>query len=91
MLMQSVGLACNSIDDHKLKNAVTKYNSISDVLKLADANRAVRSACLDAVEPVKMLLNKITATLQLKEKKFVLGTPANSDELADLWRCLSLS
>ena len=68
---------------------LTKCNSISDVRKLADANPAARSACLDAVEPVKLLLNKITARLQLKEKKFVLGTPATSNELANLWQCLS--
>ena len=86
--LQSVGLTRNSIDDHDIENAVTKCNSISEIRKLADANPAVRSACLDAVEPVKMLLNKITARLQLKEK-FVLGTPATFDELADLWQYLS--
>ena len=48
----------------------------------------MRPASLDAVEPVKFLLTKITERLQLKEKKFVMGTPAVSDELDDLWKPL---
>ena len=51
----------------------------------------MRIACLDAVEPIKVLLNRITARLQMKEKKFTLGTPAASDELDDLWKCLFIN
>ena len=81
--LHSVGLARNSISDDSIEKAVTKCNSISDVRKLAEQNSAVRPACLDAVEPVKLLLTRITERLQLKDKKFTLGTPATTDELAN--------
>ena len=81
--LHSVGLARNSISDDSIEKAVTKRNSISDVRKLAEQNSAVRPACLDAVEPVKLLLTRITEILQLKDKKFTVGTPATHDELAN--------
>ena len=86
--LQSVGLARNAVDDKDIEDAVMKCKSISDVQKLAEVNPAVRPACLDAVEPIKVLLNRITARLQLQVKKFTLGT-TTSDELDDLWKCLS--
>ena len=87
--LQSVGLARNAVDDKDIEDAVMKCKSISDVQKLAEVNPAVRPACLDAVEPIKVLLNRITARLQLQVKKFTLGTTTTSDELDDLWKCLS--
>lgn len=60
--LQSAGLACNAVTDNDIDDAVRKPNSISDVQKsMAEANPAVRSACLDAVEPVQLLLSRITA------------------------------
>ena len=70
--LQSVGLARNSISDESIEKGVTKCNSISDVRKLAERNPIVRPGCLDAVEPVKLLLTRITERLQLKEKKFTV-------------------
>ena len=87
--LQSVGLARNAVDDKDIEDAVMKCKSISDVQKLAEVNPAVRPACLDAVEPIKVLLNRITARLQLQVKKFTLGTTTTSDELDDLLKCLS--
>ena len=87
--LQSVGLARNTVNDKDIEDTVTKRNSVSDVRKLDKSNPAVRPACLDAVEPVKLLLTKITERLQLKDKKFTLGNPATTDELDDLWKCLS--
>ena len=81
--LQSVDLARNTINNKDVEETVTKCNSISDIRKLAQNNPAVR---LDAVEPVKLLLIQITERLQLKEKKFTVGTPATTDELNDLWK-----
>ena len=67
--LRSVGLTRNAVDDEDIKDAVMKCKSISDVQKLAEANPAARPACLDAVDPIKVLLNRITARLQLKGKK----------------------
>ena len=56
--LQSVGLAHNGVDDKDIEDTVMKCKSISDVRKLAEANPAVRPACLDAVEPIKVLVKE---------------------------------
>lgn len=87
--LQSVGLAREVISNEDVEEAVGKCNNMSEILKLAEDNPEVRLACLDAVEPVKLLLARITQRLQLKDKKFSVGTPATPSDLDGLWKCLS--
>ena len=87
--LQSVGLAREVISNEDIEEAVGKCNNMSEIRKLAENNPEVRPACLDAVEPVKLLLTRITQRLQLKDKKFSVGTPAAPSDLDDVWKCLS--
>ena len=88
--LQSVGLAREVISNEEIEGAVGKCNNMSEVQKLAEDNPEVRPAGLDAVELVKLLLTRITERLQLKDKKFSVGTPATPGDLDDVWKCLSL-
>lgn len=67
---------------------MTKCNSTSNIRKLAEGNTEDRPACLDVVEPVKLLQTRVSKQLQLTEK-FGVGAIATADILDNLWKCLS--
>ena len=64
-------------------------NSLKALLKVTQGKPQFRDVCLDALAPVKVLLNDVVRRLELKEKKFEVFTAATENELNEFWTSLS--
>ena len=76
--LQSVGLARAKMDDD-MEAAIQGSNSVAEIRRVAAEKENLRTALLDSIAPVKVLLSTITQRFQLKEKKFTVETAAPSD------------
>lgn len=55
------------------------------IRKAAGKNPELRSAVLDSVAPVKILLSTIFQRLELKGQKFSIFSPASEEDLVQMW------
>ena len=62
-----------------------RCNSLKALRKVAEKKPECRSACLDSVAPVKVILSDMVRHLELKEKKFEVFTAATQEELDAFW------
>ena len=55
------------------------------IRELALKKPSIKESLLDAVSPVKVTLADIAQRLELKSRKFSIGTAATEAEISDLW------
>ena len=70
------------------EEAIKSCNSVGEIRRVA-AQNSLCEELLDSIEPVKVLLTKITERLQLKDKKFKVIQSASRELLAKVWSCLN--
>ncbi|KAL5491017.1 hypothetical protein EMCRGX_G016231 [Ephydatia muelleri] len=63
------------------EEAIKSCNSVGEIRRVA-AQNSLCEELLDSIEPVKVLLTKITERLQLKDKKFKVIQSASRELLA---------
>lgn len=84
MGLQSVGLM-RTVCSSDIEGELTKCNSLTDIRKVAGTVPQLRSAVLDSVSPVKVLLTNVFQRLELKEKKFSIFTSATPEDIDTFW------
>ena len=70
------------------EEAIKSCNSVAEIRRV-EAQNNFPEDMLDCIEPVRILLTKITERLQLKDKKFKVIQSASRELLAKLWSCLN--
>ena len=65
-----------------------RCSSLKALRKVAERKPEFRSACLDSVALVKVILSDMVRRLELKEKKFEVFTAATQEELDAFWTVL---
>ena len=58
---------------------------MSQIRELSLKKPPIKESLLDSVSPVKVILADIAQRLELKGKKFSVGTAASEAEISDLW------
>ena len=86
--LQALALARAKMPD-EMEALAKNCNSLKALLKVAQGKPQFRDACLDALAPVKVLLNDVVCRLELKEKNFEVFTAATENELNEFWTSLS--
>ena len=82
--MQSVGLARRQLEQEE-ETEIQRCTTMSQVRELALKKPSIKKSLLDAVSPVKVTLADIAQRLELKGRKFSIGTAATEAEISDLW------
>ena len=85
--LQAVALAREKMPD-EMEVEAARCNSLKALRKVAERNPEFRSACLDSVAPVKVILSDMVRCLELKEKKFEVFTAAIQEKLDAFWTIL---
>ena len=85
--LQTVALAREKMPD-EMEAEAARCNSLEALRKVAERKPEFRSACLDSVAPVKVILSDMVRRLELKEKKFEVFTAATQEELDAFWTVL---
>ena len=87
MGLQSVGVARDRMVDNS-EEAIKSCNGVAK-LRIIVEKHNLREDILDSIEPVKVLLSKITERLQLKDKKFNVMQSASEELQNEVWSCLN--
>ena len=82
--MQSVGLARRQLEQD-VETEIQRCTTMSQIRELALKKPSIKESLLDAVSPVKLTLADIAQRLELKGRKFSVGTAASEAEISDLW------
>ena len=82
--MQSVGLARRQLNE-EVETEIQRCTTMSQIRELALKKPSIKESLLDSVSPVKVTLADIAQRLELKGKKFSVGTAASEAEISDLW------
>ena len=86
--LQSVGLMRKEMSDTE-EALVGTCNNLSQLRKAAERTPEIRSAVLDSIEPVKILLSTVFQRLELKGQKFTMFSPASEEDLIHMWSALT--
>ena len=87
MGLQSVGVAHDRMVDSS-EEAIKSCNGVAKLRIIAEKHNLCEDI-LDSIEPVKVLLSKITERLQLKDKKFNVMQLASEELQNEVWSCLN--
>ena len=82
--MQSVGLARRQLEQEE-ETEIQRCTTMSQIRELALKKPSIKESLLDAVSPVKVTLADIAQRLELKGRRFSIGTAATEAEISDLW------
>ena len=82
--MQSVGLVRRQLNE-EVETEIQRCTTMSQIRELALKKPSIKESLLDSVSPVKVTLADIAQRLELKRKKFSVGTAASEAEISDLW------
>ena len=88
MGLQSVGLMRKKMSDED-EEAISGCNSLNQLRQAALKMPHIKEACLDSVEPVKILLQDIFGRILLKEKNIKSYQSATDEEIATFQKALS--
>ena len=82
--LQCVGLMQEKMTDEQ-EAAIASSNNLSQLRSVAEKKPEIKSAILDSIAPVKILLTTVCQRLALHEKKFAMFTAAPEEKLRDVW------
>ena len=85
--LQAVGLMRQELSDTE-EALIASSNNLSQLRNLAQKNPEIVAAVRDSIEPVKVLLSSIFQRLELHGQKFSMFTPANENDLMQMWSVL---
>lgn len=72
----------------KMEHIIKSFKSMVSTRKAADINDSFKTDLTDSLEPVKSSLNSLFEWLSLKQKNFMIGSPAYDNLNAELWQAL---
>ena len=75
--------------DETFEKEMKKCNNMGDMRKKASENESFRTASLDSVAPVKVLLSQVFQRLELKGKAIKMSTSVSQTDIDALWQSLA--
>ena len=88
--LQSVGLACNTLENPNLEKKIATCSNMSEIRKLAEKEPLIKDGLKQAVQPVKDLLEDVFSRLSLKDEPFQIFQAASEQEIDNMWKELQM-
>lgn len=82
-----IAIECRKMSD-EMEHILKSLNTMVSIRKAADKNDSFKTALTDSLEPVKSSLNSLFERLSLKQKNFMIGSPASDNLMEELWQAL---
>lgn len=87
LALQTIAIERRKMSD-QMEHIIKSLNTMVSIRKAADKNDSFKTALTDSLEPVKSSLNSLFERLSLKQKNFMIGSPASDNLMEELWQAL---
>lgn len=87
LALQTIAIERRKMSD-QMEHIIKSLNTMVSIRKAADKNDSFKTALTDSLEPVKSSLNSLFERLSLKQKNFMIGSPASENLMEELWQAL---
>lgn len=87
LALQTIAIERRKMSD-QIEHIIKSLNTMVSIRKAADKNDSFKTALTDSLEPVKSSLNSLFERLSLKQKNFMIGSPASDNLMEELWQAL---
>lgn len=87
LALQTIAIERRKMSD-QMEHIIKSLNTMVSIRKAADKNYSFKTALTDSLEPVKSSLNSLFERLSLKQKNFMIGSPASDNLMEELWQAL---
>lgn len=87
LALQTIAIERRKMSD-QMEHIIKSLNTMVSIRKAADKNDSFKTALTDSLEPVKSSLNSLFERLSLKQKNFMIGSPASDNLIEELWQAL---
>lgn len=87
LALQTIAIERRKMSD-QMEHIIKSLNTMVSIRKAADKNDSFKTALTDSLEPVKSSLNSLFERLSLKQKNFMIGSPASDNLMEELWQTL---
>lgn len=87
LALQTIAIERRKMSD-QMEHIIKSLNTMVSIRKAADKNDSFKTALTDSLEPVKSSLNSLFERLSLKQKNFMIGSPASDNLIEEMWQAL---
>lgn len=87
LALQTIAIERRKMSD-QIEHIIKSLNTMVSIRKAADKNDSFKTALTDSLEPVKSSLNSLFERLSLKQKNFMIGSPASDNLIEEMWQAL---
>lgn len=87
LALQTIAIERRKMSD-QMEHIIKSLNTMVSIRKAADKNDSFKTALTDSLEPVKNSLNSLFERLSLKQKNFMIGSPASDNLIEEMWQAL---
>lgn len=87
LALQTIAIERRKMSD-QMEHIIKSLNTMVSIRKAADKNYSFKTALTDSLEPVKSSLNSLFERLSLKQKNFMIGSPASDNLIEEMWQAL---
>lgn len=87
LALQTIAIERRKMSD-QMEHIIKSLNTTVSIRKAADKNDSFKTALTDSLEPVKSSLNSLFERLSLKQKNFMIGSPASDNLIEEMWQAL---
>lgn len=87
LALQTIAVERRKMSD-QMEHIIKSLNTMVSIRKAADKNDSFKTALTDSLEPVKSSLNSLFERLSLKQKNFMIGSPASDNLIEEMWQAL---
>lgn len=85
LALQTIAIERRKMSD-QMEHIIKSLNTMVSIRKAADKNDSFKTALTDSLEPVKSSLNSLFERLSLKQKNFMIGSPASDNLIEEMWQ-----
>lgn len=87
LALQTIAIERRKMSD-QMEHIIKSLNTMVSIRKAADKNDSFKTALTDSLEPVKSSLNSLFERLSLKQKNFMIGSPASDNLIEEMRQAL---
>lgn len=85
LALQTIAIERRKMSD-QMEHIIKSLNTMVSIRKAADKNDSFKTALTGSLEPVKSSLNSLFERLSLKQKNFMIGSPASDNLIEEMWQ-----